>query len=752
MTGIFLYIVNMSITATVLAVVVLLLRLLLKKAPKWIRVLLWGLVALRLICPAFVESPFSLMPKTDWVEREPVTEENFFLNSVPDSIPAFDFSSLGKDITVHYYTLENPEIEIYKDDGVSSLLSYVWAAGMLGLLLYTVISTVRLRRSIGAALRVRDNIWESSAVDSPFVLGIIRPRIYVPRGMTEEKLDYVIAHEQAHIRRKDHLWKPLGFLLLTIHWFNPVMWLSYILLCRDIEMACDERVVKEYDSPQRADYSEALLECSVKRKMISACPLAFGEVGVKQRIKSVLNYKKPAFWIVMLAVIACAVTAVCFLTNPMTIPNPWVKEYVVGGEGILGQVDKEKYESVHEDFAIGADKYGRAVFKDPDKAFSAMKELYKDGLTLIRRENNLPPISQMTYKLYKKFGWQVTTGTPEAQKQASFISGFLDIYENSFDTGKPNTDLPVPTVVEEYRVEKIIDSNISTESLTYEALTRQQEEIWEYRNTAIKETVDETFRKWGERIAAVSVDEERNCVEVYVHDFDNGDIGRFKKAFGHLSYILVSVEKPIETSPESPKQLTLDDVITLSDKGYDLTWEDFAEYSHTDIGSGLYIWHLPIDELFSVKVGGGSIMTAPAYIYLCAGSGEQETRIDIRDGGVWSFIEVQKSLGDALLFGNPLRYYVELAWEEVKQVAESKNVEIDKNRFLIGHAGNDAAIWVDFYIKIDGAWSRETIRITIMPSVDGTYRVVKNPLIVIPDTPAEISGEFEYRPIPGEET
>ena len=329
MTEIFLYIVNMSITATILAVVVLFLRLLLKKAPKWISVLLWGLVALRLICPFAVESPFSLMPKTDWLVQEPLTEEDLFLNSAPDSIPAFDSSSFGSDITVQYsyYPLENSNIEIHRGISISFILSCVWAAGMAALLLHTVISTIRLHKSIGAAIRVRDNVWESSAVESPFVLGIIRPRIYVPRGMSEEKLAYVIAHEEAHIRRKDHWWKPLGFLLLTIHWFNPVLWLAYILLCRDIEMACDERVIKEYDDVQRADYSEALLECSVKRKMITACPLAFGEVSVKERIKSVLNYKKPTFWIVVLAVIACVVTAVCFLTNPIAKPMHSLEDY-----------------------------------------------------------------------------------------------------------------------------------------------------------------------------------------------------------------------------------------------------------------------------------------------------------------------------------------------------------------------------------------------------------------------------------------
>lgn len=641
MTEIFLYIVNMSITATILAVVVLLLRLLLKKAPKWISVLLWGLVALRLICPFAVESPFSLMPKTDWLVQESVTEEDLFLNSAPDSIPAFDSSSFGSDITVQYsyYPLENSNIETHRGISVSFILSCVWAAGMAALLLYTVISTIRLHKSIGAAIRVRDNVWESSAVESPFVLRIIRPRIYVPRGMSEEKLAYVIAHEEAHIRRKDHWWKPLGFLLLTIHWFNPVLWLAYILLCRDIEMACDERVIKEYDDVQRADYSEALLDCSVKssrsRQMITACPLAFGEVSVKERIKSVLHYKKPTFWIVVLAVFACVVTAMCFLTNPLTVRNPWVREYVVGAEGILGQVDKEKYESVSEDFAIGADKYGRAVFKDPFTAFDTMKELYSEGLTLIAEEQDLSPISQRNYNLYKKFGWQVTTGTEEAQKQAKFITNFLDIYENSFDKQKPNTDLPAPTVEGEKSTGNVLASNISEETLSNEELKKQQEEIWAMRNVVASAEIILEYQK---KFTSVACNPGENYVTVFVKDFTEEDILRFEKEFGHFSYILVSVDEYAETMPELKENLTLDDVITLSAKGEDLTWSDFAGYSHTDIGSGLYIWHLPIDDVFSVKVGGGSVMTEPMYVYLCAGSGDAEERIDIRDGGVNEFI------------------------------------------------------------------------------------------------------------------
>ena len=186
------------------------------------------------------------------------------------------------------------------------------------LLLYTMFSTLRLRCRVREAVRLRGNIYQSERIDSPFVLGTISPKIYLPYRMDSRDQQHVIAHEQAHLRRGDHLWKPLGFLLLTVHWFNPVMWLSYILLCRDIELACDETVIKKMGCEQRADYMQALVSCSVNRRRIAACPLAFGEIGVKERVKSVMNYKKPTFWIILATVIACIVLAVCFLTDPLT--------------------------------------------------------------------------------------------------------------------------------------------------------------------------------------------------------------------------------------------------------------------------------------------------------------------------------------------------------------------------------------------------------------------------------------------------
>ena len=314
MTNVFLSVVNMSITASILVLPVLLLRLVLKRAPKWISVLLWGLVALRLICPITLESPVSVMPDRDWVKITPV-EEYTPEETVPDEIV---IPSSHANINVSFDVVDRPEINIEKHIAPSYYLSIIWICGIALMLIYTLVSYIVLYRRVSTAVRLRDNAFQGEAISSPFVLGIIRPRIYLPFGVEGESLEYVIAHEEAHIKRLDHWWKPLGFLLLTLHWFNPIMWLAYILLCRDIESACDERVVKNMNTLERADYSEALLLCSVKRRSVSACPLAFGETGVKSRVKSVLSYKRPAFWVIIVALLVCASVAVLFLTNPIS--------------------------------------------------------------------------------------------------------------------------------------------------------------------------------------------------------------------------------------------------------------------------------------------------------------------------------------------------------------------------------------------------------------------------------------------------
>ena len=310
MSEIFLKIINMSISASYIVLAVLLLRLLLKKAPKWITVVLWGIVAIRLVCPFSIESVLSLIPSSEVVSPDIMMDMTPEINTGIPVLNQVINPVISGSFTPDPGTSANP-LQLW-----IPTFAVIWIIGMVALLIYTVISFAKVKRKIGTAVLLRDNIYQSENVVSPFVLGIIKPKIYLPFGMNEKDMEHVVSHEMAHIRRKDHLWKPLGFLLLTLHWFNPLMWLGYVLLCRDIELACDEKVIKELDHDARADYSEALLTCSVNRRMIAACPLAFGEVGVKDRVKSVLNYKKPAFWIIIAAVVACVVVAVCFLTNP----------------------------------------------------------------------------------------------------------------------------------------------------------------------------------------------------------------------------------------------------------------------------------------------------------------------------------------------------------------------------------------------------------------------------------------------------
>ena len=310
MNELFLKIINMSISASWLVLAVLILRFVLKKAPKWINVLLWGIVAIRLICPFSFESTLSLIPSAETIPLNIGMDTTPTINS---GISAIN-NAVNPIISQSNTPMAGASVNLLQI--TIGIYEYIWIFGMIALALYTAISYWRLRRKVDTAVRYKDNIFQSENVSSPFVLGIIKPRIYLPFKMNSQDLEHVVAHEQAHIRRKDHWWKPLGFLLLTIHWFNPLMWMAYVLLCRDIELACDEKVIKELCNEQRGDYTQALVACSVNRRMIAACPLAFGEVSVKERVKSVMNYKKPAFWVIIISVIVCVGVAVCFLTNP----------------------------------------------------------------------------------------------------------------------------------------------------------------------------------------------------------------------------------------------------------------------------------------------------------------------------------------------------------------------------------------------------------------------------------------------------
>ena len=310
MDDVFLKLVNLSISASWLILAVLVLRFVLKKAPKWVMPLLWGVVALRLVGLFSIESALSLIPSAETIPSEIVTETRE---------PVL-YEQATLDIATNPTLPSAAEVPV----GVSrqqaqvdfNIYSVLWLAGMAALLVHALVSAGKLKRKLATAILLRDNIYESEFVDSPFVFGVVKPNIYLPMHMDEGTAAYVIAHEHAHLARRDHWWKVLGYLVLALHWFNPLVWVAYILFCRDIELACDEKVVKGLDGAARADYSQALLSCAAPKRAVAACPLAFGEGNIKTRVKSALHYKKPAFWVAAAAVLAVVIVAVCFLTNP----------------------------------------------------------------------------------------------------------------------------------------------------------------------------------------------------------------------------------------------------------------------------------------------------------------------------------------------------------------------------------------------------------------------------------------------------
>ena len=466
MADIFLKIVNMSISASWIVLAVLLLRLLLKKAPKWITVLLWGVVGLRLIMPFSLESVFSLIPSGETISKAPDAPRPHFESGV-----AIIDNQVNDYLGGHYYEGVTRPTGYFAD--ITTILAIVWIVGIVVLLAYTIISYLRVKNKIGTAVLLRDNIYQSENVVSPFVLGIIKPKIYLPFNMNEQDMNHVIAHENAHIRRKDHWWKPFGFLVLALHWFNPLMWLGYVLLCRDIELACDEKVVKEFDNDQKADYSQALLTCSVNRRIIAACPLAFGEVGVKNRVKSVLNYKKPAFWIVVVAIITSIAVAICFLTNPKT--KTWQSDnYTIMCNVISAECDNVVYEymygtlnvdypyicvnwtnNTNDTLCFGDEfiiyKNGKELKPKDEIGFDAILHVVKPGKS--KSENYVLSSYDLekgaTYRLEKSFYLE---SNPE-QKYIAFISFSVDT-RFSF-------------IGKQYAGEKIVYENGSFSSIIY---------------------------------------------------------------------------------------------------------------------------------------------------------------------------------------------------------------------------------------------------------------------------------------------
>lgn len=373
MESVFVEILNMGLTATWVVLAVLAVRALCHKAPKALMVCLWALVGLRLVSPFIPESILSLIPSGKIVSPEILLAERpsihtgvTMLNSTVNPIIS---EHLSPDYSIS--AVPAPGVSANPMKILAFVAALVWIAGMVIMFAYSLSSYLWLRHKVEVSLCYRDNIYFCDSIATPFVFGIIKPRIYLPSGMEEAQTECVIAHEMSHLKRKDHWWKTIAFFLLSVYWFHPLLWISYLLFSRDIERACDERVVRKMEPESRKNYAEALVSCSLQKRRMLACPLAFGEVGVKNRVKSVLNYKKPAFWIVAVTVVAGVAIAVCFLTNPLSeskMPDqnadPYDNVSVIENKDGSMTIKGERYGSGEVDFIMLPPDYEKTVGLD----------------------------------------------------------------------------------------------------------------------------------------------------------------------------------------------------------------------------------------------------------------------------------------------------------------------------------------------------------------------------------------------------
>ena len=329
MEQIFLKVLNISISASILIVVVIAARLLLKKAPKWCVMLLWAIVALRLVIPVSIESAFSLIPRGMDEKIESIEAAVIDRNTDQEQIPQAEANNMSvtatgdiqEDVTYIPYEIVEITEPVKRELSIFEIAGYIWIAGVGLMLMFSLFSYIKLKLRMAESVKYKDNIYLSDRTATAFILGMIRPRIYLPSGIDEEEIPYVIAHEYSHIKRGDHLWKPLAYLLLCVYWFNPLMWLAYSLLSRDIEYACDERTVSGYDMKDRKAYATALLENSIQKKLVMVCPLAFGEGSIKERVRKVLDHKKPAFWICIVSLAVVVIVGICFATKPENVED-----------------------------------------------------------------------------------------------------------------------------------------------------------------------------------------------------------------------------------------------------------------------------------------------------------------------------------------------------------------------------------------------------------------------------------------------
>lgn len=689
---VFMQLFNVSLTAGWFVLAVALIRVLLKKAPKCISCVLWGMVAIRLVMPFSIESALSLVPSA-----EPLPVTNIY-KSGPDISGNLIYRNVNSgsqifDAVVGTAMRETNSISALKNN--FSLLACIWILGILAMLIYTVVSCFKISKKLNEAMPLRDNVWLCDRIDSPFIFGLVKPRIFLPSNMSEDDMEFVIAHEKAHLKRRDHWWKPLGFVLLTVYWFNPLLWVAYILLCRDIELACDEKVIKEMGAEIKKDYSNALINCSVPRKSIAACPLAFGETGVKSRIKSVLNYKKPAFWIIIVAIIASIVLAVCFLTNPIDNSAIFNAKYETG-ECLFDDVVTENKQTNKNGLSFGINSTGR-VYKDYGNGEGEYIGELKDSVFSVNELNSMIEEQggkrinigrvQKVYEISSKNGEKEYVFFHKKNGDVAVVMFFSDggIMSVFNLVKKPPTD-----VYPEYdnslgdELSVFIDCSIAEHfqdeesgnyacCVDYEVLGKRKFfgettlYLWvmyqEYSFDGILKKEGGahiptaiTVRKenggyklveyWEPRDGSYYVKDIKDKFPFYLHNRAIDSQRTVKQQIARCEALAMEhfgldyaayggIEEYNATAKNRP--LTLSDVVILSYKKNKLTWADFEDFNYIETGSGLYIRQYNIDEMFTLRIGGSGPDSVPMYFYLHASDAWDE-QIDIRENDVEDFI------------------------------------------------------------------------------------------------------------------
>ena len=670
MSAVFLKLLNMSITASYFALGVMILRLILKRTPKWITVLLWGLVGLRLLLPFSIESKQSLIPTTDTIPPQILYDPQPTIQSGIPVVNDFVNPIVTESLTPQAGASVNP-VQIY-----IAVAAYIWISGMGLMAAYCLFSYFRLRRSLREAIPLRENIWLCDRLPSPFLLGLFRPRIYIPSDLKEEDLPYVLAHEEAHIKRKDHWWKPLGYLLLTVYWFNLLLWLAYILLCRDIEGACDEKVLRDLGQEGKKAYSRSLLRCSIPKRRLSACPVAFGEGNVKGRISSILSYKKPTLWILILALVATAVLSLWFLTDPVPSYEVWF-DFMQPVEDYGEQYYKMQFPQEVPDYPDLFVKISnnRLVVVQDGKTHSPFPNRYMfngffadinqdgspelccSGFTYVEGYLGSDP-SAYVYDFATGESHYASLDLPFGAYHFALVDGALTLCSSDFNSNRisfdfnsqlqSNLKLLREAAIMSYG-EPLLVRDARSDNTVF--AWRVQEALypfylsWERKRLSEMDDEELTVFLSGsipdtDRISAPQLEAARSVIHKVEQDptiplhfaveESSWELKVNRAAAEYYGHPFASI------LPFRDGALTLAHVIELSHKGYALTWEDLFPFKGTDIGSGLYIMEYPINDRYTLMCRDGKLTGSPMTAFLI--DSQTGLSIDIRRDLVEGFL------------------------------------------------------------------------------------------------------------------